>query len=117
MQVEAMQMSQHLNTRPLSLDKELPPAPLLTSPMDTSPMDVDFNMYSDSNEHLLKPPSLQDWQSFSSAHSFSDTQSLSSTIFEEQTMAQQHMAAHQHNGLPLSWEELNHYGGAQHQQG
>ncbi|KAK6066758.1 homeobox and C2H2 transcription protein [Seiridium cupressi] len=121
MHVEPMQMGQPMNPRPLSLDKELPPAPLLPSPMDTSPMDVDFNMYNDSNDQLLKPPSLQDWQSFSSAHSFSDTQSLSSTLFEEQAAIaaqQQHLAAHQHNGgIPMNWGELNHYGGAQHPQG
>ncbi|KAH8205432.1 hypothetical protein TruAng_000338 [Truncatella angustata] len=119
MQVDTMQMGQSMNTRPLSLDKELPPAPLLASPMDTTPMDVDFNMY-DSSEQLLKPPSLQDWQSFSSAHSFSDTQSLSSAIFEEQAAIaaqQQHLTAHQQHGMPISWDELNHYGGPQHQQG
>lgn len=117
MQVEPMHMTQPLNSRPLSLDKELPPAPLLPSPLDPSPMDVDFNMY-DSSEQLLKPPSLQDWQSFSSTHSFSDTQSLSSTLFEEQAMnAQQHLAPHQHNGLSMSWDDMNHYGGAPHPQG
>ncbi|KAI0174061.1 hypothetical protein BJ166DRAFT_136029 [Pestalotiopsis sp. NC0098] len=122
MQVEPMQMSQSMTSRPLSLDKELPPAPMLPSPLDTSPMDVDFNMY-DNQEQLLKPPSLQDWQSFSSAHSFSDTQSLSSTLFEEQAaiavqqQQQQHpYGAHPQHNMSLSWGELSHFSG-QHPQG
>lgn len=85
-------------------------------------MDVDFNMY-DNQEQLLKPPSLQDWQSFSSAHSFSDTQSLSSTLFEEQAaiavqqQQQQHpYGAHPQHNMSLSWGELSHFSG-QHPQG
>jgi hypothetical protein len=116
MQVEPMQM----NHRPLSLDKELPPAPLLHSPMNGTPMDVDY-MYGDSNDHLLKPQVLGDWQSYSSAQSFSDTQSFTDAqSFESQMMESHAMAAQglsgQNPAYSMSWPDLNHYGGVQQPQ-
>ncbi|ORY60672.1 uncharacterized protein BCR38DRAFT_317055, partial [Pseudomassariella vexata] len=63
MQPEPMQIQQVQVPR-LSLDKELPPAPLLPSPMD-----MDFNMYDNSpqphpDQMLKAPDMMDDWQSF-----------------------------------------------------
>lgn len=115
MQVEPMQMDH----RPLSLDKELPPAPLIPSPMDTGAMDVDYTMYGSNDDHLLKPQQvLGDWQSYSSAQSFSDTQSFADTqSFESQMMESHAMAAQglsgQNPAYSMSWPDLNY--GAQPQ--
>jgi hypothetical protein len=95
MQTDTMQISH----RPLSLNKELPPAPLLPSPMD-----VDFNMFGGHNEQMLKPPGMEDWQS------------LTSSLIEDQAMTGTHTQAHQqaHNsGFPISWEDLGQYGQGQ----
>ncbi|KAH8648408.1 hypothetical protein BX600DRAFT_114923 [Xylariales sp. PMI_506] len=124
LQVEQVQISQH---RPLSLDKELPPAPLLPSPMD-----VDFNMFGNEpqQEQMMKVEGMEDWQSFNStlideqtmAGQAMNTQNMAGQAMATPNMATQHMVTqnmagqamgNQNQAFHLSWENLGHYAGVQ----
>lgn len=88
----------HMNQRPLSLNKALPPAPLVPSPME-----IDFpphpQIYSGSPDPMLKPPNMmEDWQS------------LTSTLIDDQTMSGTHQ-----QGFPMTWNDLGQFGVQPHQ--
>ncbi|KAK8023628.1 hypothetical protein PG993_011694 [Apiospora rasikravindrae] len=97
MQPEPMQI---VTSRPLSLNKELPPAPLVPSPMD---MDFNMNMFSpDGSAQMMKPHGMaEDWHSMSS---------LSSTLIEDQPMTDPNMGGQPQPVFPVNWEDLNHFG-------
>ena len=104
LQPEPMQM---VPSRPLSLDKELPPAPMAPSPME---MDFNVNMFTDGSGQMLKPPGMADeWQSYAN------------TLIEDQPMTDSSMADVSAMGDPsgmggqpqafaVNWPDLNQFG-------